>query len=46
VKAGEPEPIAIGYTIHSFVNAATGKPTRAPGQFLEVVEKAMNGRFR
>ena len=34
------EPIAIGYTIHGFVNATTGRPTRAPAQFLEAVEEA------
>jgi acyl-CoA thioester hydrolase len=41
-KEGETELIVDGYTIHSFVNAATGKPTRAPAQFLEAVEKTMN----
>ena len=40
-KEGEPDLIADGYTIHSFVNAGTGKPTRAPAQFLEAVEKKM-----
>jgi len=40
-RTGETEPIAQGYTIHSFVNAGTGKPTRAPGQFLEAIERAM-----
>lgn len=35
------ELLAEGYTIHSFVSAATGKPTRAPMQFLEVIENAM-----
>ncbi len=39
-NADRTERIADGYTIHSFVNAATGRPTRAPAQFLEVVEKA------
>ena len=34
------EPIATGYTIHGFVNASTGRPTRAPAQFLEAVEDA------
>lgn len=41
LREGETEPIAAGYTIHSFVNSGTGKPTRAPGQFLEAVERAM-----
>jgi acyl-CoA thioester hydrolase len=39
-KDGSNEKVADGYTIHSFVNAATGKPTRAPAQFLEAVEHA------
>jgi acyl-CoA thioester hydrolase len=43
-KEGEAEPIADGYTIHSFVNAATGKPTRAPAQFLEAIESSMNSK--
>ena len=43
-KAGEDEIIVDGYTIHSFVNAATGKATRAPGQFLEALEQHMNTR--
>ena len=40
-KDGEPDALAEGYTIHSFVNAETGKPTRAPGQFIEAIEKTM-----
>jgi acyl-CoA thioester hydrolase len=40
-RDGEPELLAEGYTIHSFVNANTGKPTRAPAQFLEAIEKAL-----
>jgi len=43
-KEGETEPLAEGYTIHSFVNAKTGKPTRAPAQFIEAVEKMMNSK--
>ncbi len=35
----EQDPIATGYTIHSFINARTGRPGRAPGQFLEAIEK-------
>ncbi len=35
----EDAPIVTGYTIHSFVNAETGKPTRAPAQFVEAMEK-------
>lgn len=36
----EEEPIVEGYTVHSFLNAATGKPTRAPAQFLQVLQEA------
>ena len=36
----EPDPIAEGFTVHSFINAQTGKPTRAPMKFLEVLEAA------
>jgi acyl-CoA thioester hydrolase len=43
-KDGETEPLADGYTIHSFVNAKTGKPTRAPAQFVELVERSMNAK--
>lgn len=38
------ERIATGYTIHSFVNAQTGKPTRAPVAFLEFIDKALEGK--
>jgi acyl-CoA thioester hydrolase len=38
------EVIAEGYTIHSFVNATSGKPTRAPISLLEVIEKALSGK--
>jgi acyl-CoA thioester hydrolase len=38
---GEKELHAEGYTIHGFLNAGTLKPTRAPAQFLEAIEKAM-----
>jgi acyl-CoA thioester hydrolase len=40
-REGESDLLAEGYTIHSFVNATTGKPTRAPAQFLEAIEKAL-----
>lgn len=41
-REGETEPLAEGYTIHSFVNAETGRPTRAPAQFLEAVESTLS----
>jgi acyl-CoA thioester hydrolase len=34
------EIVAEGYTIHGFVHVETGKPTRAPAHFLEVIEEA------
>lgn len=40
-RDGESDPIVEGYTVHTFVNAATGKPTRAPAQFIEAIEKEM-----
>jgi acyl-CoA thioester hydrolase len=40
-RVGETELLADGYTVHGFLSAATGKPTRAPAQFLEAVEQAM-----
>jgi acyl-CoA thioester hydrolase len=39
---GETEVIVEGYTVHSFLNAATGKPTRAPAIFLHTLEEAMS----
>jgi len=38
-KEGEEDVLAEGYTIHSFVTASTGKPTRAPAQFSEAVDE-------
>ena len=41
-REGETVLLADGYTIHSFLNAKTGRPTRAPAQFLETLQHAMN----
>jgi acyl-CoA thioester hydrolase len=38
-REGEDEPLVEGYTVHSFVNAETGKPTRAPQVFLETLDE-------
>jgi len=38
-RDGETELLAEGYTVHSFVNADTGRPTRAPEKFLEIIKK-------
>lgn len=39
-REGEEELLAEGYTVHSFVNAETGRPTRAPSVFLHSLEEA------
>jgi acyl-CoA thioester hydrolase len=36
----EKDPLAEGYTVHSFLNVATGKPTRPPLYFMQIMEKA------
>lgn len=40
-REGSEESIVEGFTVHGFLNASTGKPTRAPAVFLHVVEQAM-----
>ncbi|MFN0158904.1 MAG: acyl-CoA thioesterase [Bacteroidota bacterium] len=45
-KEGETEVMAVGHTIHSFINASSGKPTRAPAQFLERIEEKMNAKTK
>jgi acyl-CoA thioester hydrolase len=37
----EEETLAEGYTVHSFFNVATGKPTRPPLYFMQIMEKAL-----
>ena len=39
-REGEAEAIVEGYTIHGFVNASTGKPTRAPAILLSAMQEA------
>jgi acyl-CoA thioester hydrolase len=41
-RTQEELPLAEGYTIHSFMNVATGKPTRPPLYFMQIIEKALN----
>jgi len=36
------ELIVAGYTVHSFVNARTGKPSRPPEKFLEIIENKLS----
>jgi acyl-CoA thioester hydrolase len=45
-RSNEEEPLAEGYTIHSFLNVATGKPTRPPLYFMQIMEKALNADCR
>ena len=33
-------PIVTGHTVHSYLNASTGRPTRLPARIKEVVERA------
>ena len=37
----EKEPIAEGYTVHSFLNAQTGRPMRAPMKFLDMLHATL-----
>jgi acyl-CoA thioester hydrolase len=39
-RDGEAEPLVEGYTVHSFINSSTGKPTRAPSMFIHSLEEA------
>lgn len=41
-RDGEAELLAEGYTVHSFLNASTGKPIRAPSYFIQVLEKGIS----
>ena len=38
---GEKNSLVEGYTVHSFINTTTGKPTRAPSYFQQILEQAM-----
>ncbi|MEX2115983.1 MAG: thioesterase family protein [Bacteroidota bacterium] len=40
--ANDQEPIIEGYTVHSFLNAQTGRPTRAPARFVQALEEAFH----
>lgn len=44
---GSPDLLAEGYTVHSFVSISSGKPTRPPGRFLDLLESAfLRGPFQ
>jgi acyl-CoA thioester hydrolase len=38
----ETEILITGYTIHTFLNATTNKPTRPPQKFIEAMSKFLN----
>ncbi len=40
-RGDESNSLVEGYTVHSFLNTSTGKPTRAPSYFVQILEKAM-----
>jgi acyl-CoA thioester hydrolase len=41
-RNGEEESLAEGYTIHSFLNASTGKSMRPPSYFLQILTKGLD----
>ena len=38
---GQPDILMDGYTVHGFVSVKTGKPARAPEEFLRIFDIAM-----
>ena len=42
-REGEPAILAEGYTVHGFLNGTTNKPTRAPADFISMIEKGIQG---
>lgn len=40
-RNNEKEPLAEGYTVHSFLNVSTGRPSRAPSFFIQVLENGL-----
>ncbi len=40
-RSKDAELVAEGYTVLSFLNAATGRPTRAPAQLVQLIQEAM-----
>jgi acyl-CoA thioester hydrolase len=40
-RGDEKNSLVDGYTVHSFLNTSTGRPTRAPSYFVQILEKAM-----
>lgn len=41
IENSKKEKLAEGYTIHSFVNAKTMKPTRPPSDFLDIIKSKL-----
>ncbi|MBI5020369.1 MAG: acyl-CoA thioesterase [Ignavibacteriales bacterium] len=46
LNADSNELLVAGYTKHGFINALTGKPTRAPKIFLDVVSKLFSDTLK
>jgi acyl-CoA thioester hydrolase len=42
LREGEADVLVEGFTEHTFVSASTGRPTRAPIQFLKVINDAFS----
>ena len=38
-RNNEPDVIVDGYTLHTFLNASTNKPSRPPKEFIELMRK-------
>ncbi len=41
-RGSEEEPLAEGYTVHSFLNASTGRPLRAPSYFVDILKNSLD----
>lgn len=44
VRENETEVLVEGYTTHGFVSASTGKPVKAPQEFLRVINNAIDAK--
>jgi acyl-CoA thioester hydrolase len=41
-REGDPEPVVEGFTVHSFLNATTRRPTRAPAQLVQLIQDSLS----
>ena len=45
IHSTEPRELLVeGFTIHSFINSATGKPTRAPSELVKAIEANLHSK--